>query len=148
LAQGLQNLIGAVNKKHKSLEQSRLRHRLRLASVLTVCLVGCSSFAFATETNLVTTEPQTARECSFDVVPYLWLATYDGTFGLPDTPAGVPPTHSDSAFSTHINAVAMLAAQFRYRDVGLFFDGAWLQLGCPLDWDTALCISIMTKEAI
>jgi opacity protein-like surface antigen len=128
LAQGLQNLIGAVNKKYESLEESTLRHPLKLGLVLTCCLVGCSSFALATETNLDITTPQTARECSFDVVPYLWLATYDGTFGLPDTPAGVPPTHSDAAFSTHINAVAMLAAQFRYRDVGLFFDGAWLQL--------------------
>jgi opacity protein-like surface antigen len=128
LAQGLQNPFGAVNKKYKLLEESRLRHPLKLALVLTCCLVGCSSFALASETNLITAEPQTARECSFDIVPYLWLATYDGTFGLPDTPAGVPPTHSDAAFSTHINAVVMLAAQFRYRDVGLFFDGAWLQL--------------------
>jgi hypothetical protein len=66
---------------------------------------------------------------SFDIVPYLWLAGYDGTFGLPNIPSGIPPTHSEAGpYSTHISAAAMLTAQVRYRDVGLFLDGAWLQL--------------------
>jgi len=67
---------------------------------------------------------------SFDIVPYLWLATYGGTFDLPNTPAGIGRTKSASSdpFSTHISAAAMLAGQVQYKDFGLFLDGAWLQL--------------------
>ncbi len=73
---------------------------------------------------------QSSSVWSVDIVPYLWLASYDGTFGLPSFPNGIPPIHSEGAapFSTHISATAMLTAQVRYHDVGLFLDGAWLQL--------------------
>lgn len=78
-----------------------------------------------------------ASQWSFDIVPYLWLATYDGTFDLPGAPAGIPRTRSTSTdpFSTHISAAAMLTARVRYRAVGLFLDGAWLQL--KTEGDTA-----------
>ncbi len=67
---------------------------------------------------------------SFDVVPYLWLAGYEGTFGLPGVSVASPKGQIESAdsFASHISAAAMLAGQVRYRDAGLFFDGAWLQL--------------------
>jgi opacity protein-like surface antigen len=91
-----------------------------------------SSRALEPQTTLESnnTEPssQTVNVWSFDIVPYLWLAGYDGTFGMPELPAEVPTTHSDTSFSTHISATAMLAGQVRYHDFGLFLDGAWLQL--------------------
>lgn len=79
-------------------------------------------------------------EWSFDLVPYLWLATYDGSFDLPGVPAGIPQTQSTSAepFSTRISAAAMLAAQVRYRNLGLYLDGAWLQLETEGDFETGL----------
>jgi opacity protein-like surface antigen len=84
--------------------------------------------------------PASADVWSFDIVPYLWLAGYEGTFGLPNIPTGIASTHSDASSSsvTHISAAAMLAAQVRYRDVGLFLDGAWLRLSTPGDSSSSL----------
>jgi opacity protein-like surface antigen len=67
---------------------------------------------------------------SIDVVPYLWLPTYSGTFDLPGTPAALPGLQGTTAdsFSTSLSVVAMLSMRARYRDVGLYFDGAWLRL--------------------
>lgn len=71
-----------------------------------------------------------ASPWSVDLVPYLWIAGYDGTFGLPGLPADIPSIRTESTVEStaHISAAAMLAAQLRYRDFGLFLDGAWLQL--------------------
>jgi hypothetical protein len=79
-------------------------------------------------TNAPPTNPESSSAWSFEIVPYLWLAGYDGTFGLPSSPPSVPPTHSDAAYATHLSGAAMLTAELRYRDVGLFLDGAWVQL--------------------
>jgi opacity protein-like surface antigen len=82
-------------------------------------------------TNDVIIESSQARDdWSFDVVPYLWIAGYDGSFSVPGVPAGLPrrQTTTVDPFTTHISGAAMLAARMRYRDVGLYFDGAWLQL--------------------
>jgi hypothetical protein len=81
------------------------------------------------ETNSTTATDRT-NLWAVDVAPYLWLAGYDGTFGLPTLPAGIPSVHTDSAdvSTARISAAAMLSAQIHYRDLGLFFDGAWLQL--------------------
>lgn len=67
---------------------------------------------------------------SFDVVPYLWLATYEGEMDLPGGSAGAGSrsTETEGAYSTSISAGAMLAAQVHYRNFGLLLDGAWLQL--------------------
>jgi opacity protein-like surface antigen len=75
-------------------------------------------------------DPAETDRWSFDIVPYLWLAGYEGSFGLPGAPAAAvePRTDSTDSFATHISAAAMLTAQVRYRDFGLVFDGAWLQL--------------------
>lgn len=75
---------------------------------------------------------------SFELLPYLWLPTfYDASFNVSGIPASVTPTASTQTdpMSTHITFVAMLAARVHYRDVGLFLDGAWLQL--QSDGDTA-----------
>jgi hypothetical protein len=72
--------------------------------------------------------PDPDQVWSFDITPYLWVAGYEGTFGLPTAPSGTPPVHSSDPFLTHLSAAAMLAAQVHYRDVGLLFDGAWVQL--------------------
>jgi opacity protein-like surface antigen len=79
--------------------------------------------------------PAAADAWSFDVVPYLWLATYSGTFGVPGAPGGgsTPPSTSVSPYSTSLSAGAMLAAHIRYHDVGLFLDGAWVQLSTEGD---------------
>jgi opacity protein-like surface antigen len=84
--------------------------------------------------------PPTAEIWSFDVVPYLWLATYDGTIELPGAPAGIakPRTTTTDPFSTRISAAAMLTAQIRYRDVGLMLDGAWLRLSTDGDAQSSL----------
>ncbi len=76
---------------------------------------------------------------SFDIVPYLWLASYDGTFGVPGVPASLGNVQSESAgpFSTHVAATAMLAAQVRYRDVGLYLEGAWLRLSTEGSYGSA-----------
>jgi opacity protein-like surface antigen len=64
----------------------------------------------------------TASDWSFDVSPYLWVASVDVETSLPSTPSGV------DRFETRISGGAMLAAQARYRSVGLFVDFAWLRL--------------------
>jgi len=94
------------------------------AVALLFALVSDKCIAQATDTNT-----QATSDWSFDVVPYLWLASFDGngTFAT----AGVPPgtsVNSDSKFSTHISAAAMLMGQIRYREFGLLLDGAWAQL--------------------
>jgi hypothetical protein len=77
-------------------------------------LVPTTAFA-AEETN----------RWSFDVTPYLWVAGVDVATSLP----GGPSTPSDvSRFDTRISGGAMLAAEVRYRSVGLLVDFAWLQL--------------------
>ena len=75
------------------------------------------------------TSTQAASDWSFDVVPYLWLASFDGNgnFGVSGMPPGTD-VHSDSKFSTRISAAAMLTGQIRYREFGLLLDGAWAQL--------------------
>ena len=63
---------------------------------------------------------------SLDVTPYLWVASVDAETSLPSVPPSTPP--EASRFDIRIAAGAMLAAQARYRSVGLFVDFAWLRL--------------------
>jgi hypothetical protein len=87
---------------------------------------------------------------SFDVVPYLWIATYGGTFDLPGAPVGIGQTKSASSdpFSTHISAAAMLMGEVRYKDVGLFLDGAWLQLKTEGNASSDLYSGVDIKSSI
>ncbi len=64
------------------------------------------------------------RDWSFDVTPYLWVAGIEAETSLPD----LPPSTPQERFDTRISGGAMLAAQARYRSVGLFVDFAWLRL--------------------
>ena len=117
--------------------------------VLTASFLACAGLAGTTPDGHgppSSTTPVSAW--SFDLVPYLWLATYDGTFGIPNQPTGLPPTHSDAAFSTRISAVAMLAGQVRYHDFGLFLDGAWLQLQTEGDSASGLYTGTEIKSDI
>ena len=71
-------------------------------------------------------EPGAAeRDWSFEVAPYLWVAGIELETSLPNLP---PSTPNVDRFDTRIRAGAMLAAQARYRSVGLFVDFAWLRL--------------------
>jgi opacity protein-like surface antigen len=64
---------------------------------------------------------------SFDITPYLWVARIAAETSLPDTPPSTPS--GVDRFDTRISAGAMLAAQARYKSVGLAVDFAWLRLG-------------------
>jgi len=115
--------------------------RLRLGPAFLAAGVALAALTFeseASETNTIQFPTDATNVWSFDIVPYLWVAGYEGTFGLPSFPPDTPPTHSDSAFSTHLAAAAMLAAEIHYRDVGLFLDGAWVQLRTEGDSGSSL----------
>lgn len=132
-----------------------LSARLRQSGGSAVFAVCCIAFAFLSSapltsfsqasdsSTLITNAPtpvDSTSPWSVDIVPYLWLAGYDGTFGLPELPSNIPSVHTESTVDStaHISAAAMLAAQFRYREFGLFLDGAWLQLKANGDSSTAL----------
>jgi len=66
------------------------------------------------------------QDWSFDVSPYLWVASVGIDTSLPA--ASPSPSPTVDRFDTRISAGAMLAAEARYRSVGLFVDFAWLQL--------------------
>jgi opacity protein-like surface antigen len=124
---------------------------LGLACLLAVSL-GLSALAVKAEVQESSAEAprDNANAWSFDIVPYLWLAGYDGTVGLPNLPAGIPevPTESADPFGTHISAAAMLTARVRYRDVGLLIDGAWLQLKTEGSLESGLYSSEEIKSDI
>src|ERR1043166_8513803 len=67
-----------------------------------------------------------AGDGSGDVTPYLWVAGVEAETTLPTLPPSTPP--GAERFATKISGGAMLAAQARYRSVGLFVDFAWLRL--------------------
>jgi len=60
---------------------------------------------------------------SFDVTPYLWVASVDAETSVPQAPSS-----ASSEFDTSISAGLMLAAQAHYRSFGVFADFAWLRL--------------------
>lgn len=69
---------------------------------------------------------QDSTPFTFEVVPYLWVASPDIETQLPGTPPGVG---SDvQRFDTKIAAGAMLAGAVHYNSFGAFFDFAWLRL--------------------
>jgi opacity protein-like surface antigen len=119
------------------------KKRICFACGVTAGLVGSFSLRVAAQ-NLgedeLTPAPKPVDIWSVDLVPYLWLASYDGAFGLPNLPSEVPPTHTDatSPFTSHLSAAAMLTAQVRYHDAGLFLDGAWIQVRAHGDSGSSL----------
>jgi opacity protein-like surface antigen len=63
---------------------------------------------------------------SFDVAPYLWVASFGAETSLP--PNGAGPASNVQEFDTRISGGFMIAAQARYRSVGVLVDFNWLQL--------------------
>jgi hypothetical protein len=124
---------------------------LGLACLLAVSL-GLSALAVNAEAqeSSASAPRDNANAWSFDIAPYLWLAGYDGTVGLPNLPSGIPevPTESADPFGTHISAAAMLTARVRYRDIGLLIDDAWLQLKTEGSLESGLYSSEEIKSDI
>jgi opacity protein-like surface antigen len=83
--------------------------------VIPAVLFGCAVTAAGGQTN----------EWSFDLVPYLWLASVDSDVSVPNLPP-LTPSGADR-FSTSLTGGAMVAAQLRYRSIGLMGDFAWIQ---------------------
>ncbi|MBK7974401.1 MAG: outer membrane beta-barrel protein [Deltaproteobacteria bacterium] len=67
---------------------------------------------------------------SFDVTPYLWLASVGGDFGVPGGGSTLSVSGRGSLFDsdTSLSAGFMLKAEARYGDFGLLLDGAWARL--------------------
>jgi hypothetical protein len=84
---------------------------LGLACLLAVSL-GLSALAVKAEVQESSAEAprDNANAWSFDIVPYLWLAGYDGTVGLPNLPAGIPEVPTESRFWVD----PILGASLRY----------------------------------
>jgi opacity protein-like surface antigen len=93
-----------------------MKRKCLFIAALAGALPGPAIAAMAEETN----------HWSFDAVPYLWVASADVQTTLPSVPPSTPA--GVDRFDTRISAGAMLAAQARYRSVGLFADFDWLQL--------------------
>jgi hypothetical protein len=122
----------------------------RIVFLLTTLCASSVALAADNPSTELTTNSQ-PDNWSFNIVPYLWLATYDGTFGFPNIPAGaVATTHTEtsSPFSTRISAAAMLTAQIQYRSFGLLLDGAWLQLKTEGDFPSPLYSGTEIKSDI
>jgi hypothetical protein len=69
--------------------------------------------------------PAAAQDWSFDVSPYLWIASVELETSLPAQPAAPSEV---SRFETQITAAAMLAARTHWRSVGLLVDFVWVRL--------------------
>ena len=66
-----------------------------------------------------------ASDWSFSVSPYIWIAGLEIDTTLDRSPPSTPP--EASRFETKITGGALLAAQARYKDVGLWVDFVWLR---------------------
>jgi opacity protein-like surface antigen len=95
--------------------KAKLTQHLLAAALVCALLRATTSTAAETTTNW-----------SFEVTPYLWAASIDVETSLPATPPSTPP--ETARFETRISGGAMVAAQARYKSVGLFVDFAWLRL--------------------
>jgi opacity protein-like surface antigen len=117
--------------------QFRFPWTMRLLLIAWLGILSCTANA----QTLSSSSSEKAGEdlWSFNIVPYLWVAGYEGTVG-PTGVASVPQVHSTSAdpYATHISAGAMLMARVRYRDVGLMLDGAWVRLTTEATSDSSL----------
>jgi opacity protein-like surface antigen len=66
---------------------------------------------------------ETTNDWSFEIVPYLWVASVKVDTTLPDAP--VPP--GESKFDTKITGGALCAAQLNYKSFGLWVDFDWIR---------------------
>lgn len=74
---------------------------------------------------------------SFEIAPYLWVAGFEAEASVPEAGSSASPGMQGLAtggspnvqeFDTRISAGFMVAAQARYRSVGLLVDFNWLRL--------------------
>jgi len=72
------------------------------------------------------TEETKHSDWAFSFTPYLWVAGVEVETTLPDLPPSTPP--ETSRFDTRIAGGAMFTAEARYKDIGLWWDFAWLRL--------------------
>ena len=63
---------------------------------------------------------------TFDLTPYLWVASAQVDSSLPSLPPTTPP--DEPHFESKLTGAAMLAATIRHGDFGLFMDYDWLRL--------------------
>jgi hypothetical protein len=69
---------------------------------------------------------------SFDLTPYVWIVSADGTFGVADGTREPPEVSGGGdlfSSASSIEGAFMLKGEARYGDFGLWFDGAWARLG-------------------
>lgn len=130
------------------MKKLQIQTALLLAGMLGTCSIPLK--AANADPNSNQTEMETPCPWSFDIVPYLWLATYNGSFDLPGSRAGFGPTRTSSgdAYSSRISGAAMLLGQVRYREFGLYLDGAWVQLRTGGDNSSALYSATEIKTDI
>jgi opacity protein-like surface antigen len=90
-----------------------------------VGLVVALSFLLPARVLGASSAPPPASDWSFNVAPYIWLAGVEIDTALDRSPPSTPP--ETSKFETKITGGFLLAAQARYKDVGLWVDFVWLR---------------------
>ncbi len=99
----------------------------RLVSALALAAAnGAAAEQAAERTAEAAVEPSRKSDWAFSFTPYLWVAGIEVETTLPDTPPSTPP--EASRFDTRISGGAMFIAEARYKDIGLWWDFAWLRL--------------------
>jgi hypothetical protein len=88
-----------------------------LALVLAFCIAGIPAMA-----------DQGQQDWHFQLAPYVWLASLEGDIA---TLSGLPKVEVDAGFDDildHTDLAVMLAAEARYRRLGVFVDLAYMEL--------------------
>src|ERR1700749_2037691 len=100
--------------------------KLRVAHILAAIVWGIAPNLWAAAPP-PTPAPAAAptSDWSFGVSPYLWIAGVEVETTLDVSPPGAPPC--GSRFETKLSGGALLAAQVRYKSVGLWLDFVWVQ---------------------
>src|SRR5262245_38097334 len=93
-----------------------------LSSLLVAFGLTLPSTTAGQESGSLTLTNGQNSDWSFDIKPYLWVASVNADTSLPTTPTSV------SHFDTKISAAAMLVGQVHYKSFGVLLDFAWLRL--------------------
>jgi opacity protein-like surface antigen len=80
----------------------------------------------ATALLLPAVRAEETNKWSFEIAPYLWVANVEAETSLPQIGSGASPMVQE--FDTSLSGGFMLAAQARYRSVGVLADFNWLRL--------------------
>jgi len=84
------------------------------------------TFACAIAALAAPVAAQEQEDWQFDIAPYLWVANVGVETSLPQ--AGASSSSSAQKFDTRISGGFMMAAEARYRSVGVLVDFNWLRL--------------------